>query len=148
MINPRRLMLLTVLLLCCGLAAEARCQERYAVSSSIVNIRQGPGKNHDILWQVEKYFPVEVVEKQGDWFKFRDYEGDQGWIHSSLLDRTDTVIVKKGECNVRQGPGTNFPIAFKVQSGVPFKVINIKDDWIHIRHADGDSGWIYKPLVW
>jgi len=148
MIKPRSRIFLIALILLAGLAAVAWCQERYAVSVSIANIRKGPAESYDILWQVEKYYPVQVMEKQGDWYKFKDYEGDQGWIHNSLLDQTDTVIVKKEECNVRQGPGTNFPVAFRAQNGVPFRVINVKGDWVHIRHADGDDGWIYKPLIW
>jgi SH3-like domain-containing protein len=27
-------------------------------------------------------------------------------------------------------------------------VLERKGDWIHIAHADGESGWIHKMLVW
>jgi len=35
-----------------------------------------------------------------------------------------------------------------VDSGVPFKVLTRKGNWIQVRHADGDKGWIHKSLVW
>ncbi|MGA7144470.1 MAG: SH3 domain-containing protein [Desulfobacterales bacterium] len=27
-------------------------------------------------------------------------------------------------------------------------MLNRKGSWIHVQHADGDKGWIYKTLVW
>ena len=122
--------------------------ERMAVNAETANIRSGPGLDNELLWQVEKYYPVLVIEKKGAWFKFKDFEGDEGWIHRSLLDSGDTVIVKADRCNVRSGPGTQFDVVFTVNKGVPFKVTAREKRWIKILHADGDIGWIFKALVW
>ncbi len=123
-------------------------EERLSVSATIANIRKGPGTNYEKIWQAEKYYPVIVVERDGQWVNFKDYEGDQGWIHESLLSPVKTVIVKKARVNIRSGPGTNNPVIFQAEKGVPFKVIETKGDWIHVAHADGDTGWIFKSLVW
>ncbi|MBW1822500.1 MAG: hypothetical protein JRI92_12225, partial [Deltaproteobacteria bacterium] len=40
------------------LFSSAAFAERLAVSSVTANIRSGPGTNHDILWKVEKYYPI------------------------------------------------------------------------------------------
>lgn len=122
--------------------------ERMAVKVPTANIRVGPGTQYDIIWKVERYYPIEVVKTAGEWCRFRDFENDEGWIFKSLLDKTPTVITFKKKCNVRSGPGTQFKIAFTVAKGIPFKVLKHKDDWIQIRHADGDQGWIFKSLVW
>ena len=122
--------------------------ERLSVSNPIANIRSGPGNNYDILWQVEKYHPLLILEKSGNWYHFRDFEGDSGWIHRSLLSNTPTVITKSETCNIREGPGTSSKIVFTVGKGIPFKIIEKKENWIHIQHADGDQGWIHKSLVW
>jgi len=49
-----------VLLLVWGSVASA---ERLAVSVSIANIRSGPGKNYDILWDRGKKPSIERVSK-------------------------------------------------------------------------------------
>jgi SH3-like domain-containing protein len=65
----------------------AYAAERMAVSANDANIRSGPGPNQDVLWKVEKYYPIEVIETSGVWLRFKDYEGDSGWVHKSLLKR-------------------------------------------------------------
>ena len=133
------------LLLVWGSAASA---ERLAVSVSIANIRSGPGRNFGILWAVEKYHPLDVFQKSGQWYHFRDFEGDEGWINESLVHKLPSIITIKEKCNIRSGPGTKFKISFTVEKGIPFKILKRKGSWIHIQHADGDKGWIHKSLVW
>lgn len=122
--------------------------ERLAVSVSIANVRSGPGTNYDTLWQVNKYYPIKVIKKAGSWLQFVDFEGDKGWVKSTLVRKIPSVITNKENCNIRSGPGTKYSIVFKTERGVAFKVIKEKGSWIYVQHADGDKGWIYKPLVW
>ncbi|WP_300459990.1 SH3 domain-containing protein [Desulfobacula sp.] len=127
---------------------SAFSQERYAVKSSIANLRSGPGTKYDVLWQVEQYHPVIIIEKKEDWYKIKDFENDVAWIHESLLAKMTSVITIKNKCNVRSKPDKNSRILFTVETGVPFRVLERNGDWIKIEHADGDIGWIYKTLVW
>jgi SH3-like domain-containing protein len=122
--------------------------DRLAVSVSVANIRSGPGEKYDILWSVEKYHPLDVFQKSGQWYHFRDFEKDEGWIHESLVSKILSVITRKENCSIRSGPGPRFAILFTVEKGIPFKVLNRKNGWIHVQHADGDSGWIHESLVW
>ena len=122
--------------------------ERLAVSAPVANIRSGPGTRHNVLWKVEKYFPVRIIEKSGEWYHFEDFEGDKGWVHQSLVRKIPAVVTKNDACNIRSGPGTNHKIIFTVEKGIPFKVLERKGSWIHIEHADGDKGWIHKSLIW
>ncbi len=122
--------------------------ERLSVSSKIANIRSGPGTGYEILWKVENYHPIVVIKKSGLWVNFRDFEGDEGWIHTSLTDKKPTVITIKDTCNVRTGPGTNHDVIFTVEKGIPFLIMDRQKDWIQIKHSDGDRGWIHKSLIW
>jgi len=122
--------------------------ERMAVMTPFGNIRSGPGKAYDILWKVEKYHPLRIIEKAGNWYRFRDFEGDEGWIHSSLLSKIPTVITRAETCNIRQGPGLSHRILFTAGKGIPFKVLKREGRWINIQHADGDKGWIHQSLIW
>jgi SH3-like domain-containing protein len=138
------LIIVVIICLSCGAAMA----ERLSVSARIANIRSGPGTNYEILWKVEQYHPIAVIKKQGPWYHFRDFEGDEGWIHQSLVKKNATVITAKDKCNVRKGPGTNHAIVFQIEKGIPFLILERQKSWLRIKHADGDSGWIHKSLVW
>lgn len=122
--------------------------ERLSLSSPVGNVRSGPGTDYAVMWQVERYHPISVIEKKESWYRFRDFENDEGWIHKSLLGDTPSVITQRPKCNVRSGPGMDNEVIFTVGKGVPFKVLGKQGQWIHIEHADGDRGWIHQSLVW
>lgn len=130
------------------LATGTAVAQRVAVVVDRANVRAGPGTDHDILWTVGKYYPMEVIKAAGDWYKGRDFEGDVGWIFHSLVEKVPAVVVKKPLVNVRTGPGTDFRVLFQAEKGVSFKVLESKDKWLKIRHADGEVGWIHRSLVW
>jgi len=130
------------------ISVDALAEERLSVISGIANMRSGPGTEDAVLWQVEQYHPVIVVEKKGNWYKVKDYENDTAWLHNSLLGKVDTVITVKDKSNVRSKPDTKSSILFTVDKGVPFKVLEKKGTWIKIQHADGDVGWIHNSLIW
>ncbi|MFW6052665.1 MAG: SH3 domain-containing protein [Desulfosalsimonas sp.] len=140
----------SVLVICISLVAvfSASAQQRMVVSADVANVRIGPGAEHEKLWKVERNTPILVLDSEGEWYRFEDFEGDRGYIHKDLVDEYETVITKKGLINIREGPGTDHEVAFQAEKGVPFRVVEKKGDWIHIEHADGEKGWIYKKLVW
>ncbi len=129
-------------------AGAAVADFRVSVKVETANIRSGPGIKHNIIWKIEKHHPLRIIKQSGEWYHFRDYERDMGWIHKSLVGNTRTVIMKADNINIRSGPGTRHKVTFTAETGVSFKVLKRKGDWIHIRHADGDTGWVFKELVW
>lgn len=48
------------------------------------NLRAGPGLRHDVLWELEKEYALNVHERRGNWLKVSDPEVD-GWIARSLV---------------------------------------------------------------
>lgn len=149
-LNP--LLVVSVFFFVLFIVGDGFAAQRLAVDASVANVRSGPGTNYEILWQVEKYTPMQILDtdKSGSWYYIKDYEGSIGWISKSLMADIDTVITKPREdrVNIRSGPGTNHDVIFKAIKGVPFKVLERKGNWIHLQHADGDDGWIHKMLVW
>ena len=131
-----------------SLAGTARA-ERMSVTAAKANIRSGPGtEKYEVLWEVERYHPLEVLRRQDGWVFFRDFEGDEAWIYEKLLGKEKTVITRTDMVNIRSGPGTENPIVFKAERGVPFRVLQQKGDWLRIESSNGDKGWIHKKLVW
>ena len=122
--------------------------DRLTIVAPTANIRSEPNTKSDILWQAEKYYPIFVIEKSGAWYHFRDFEDDRGWVNKSLVGKVPAVITKKDLCNIRSGPSTNEKILFTVEKGIPFKMLERKDHWLHVEHSDGDKGWIHDSLIW
>ena len=137
-----------VLILIIILVAGTALAQRLTIVAQVANIRSGPNTDSDILWKVEKYYPIFVIKKSGSWYQFRDFEEDTGWVHKSLVGKVRAVITKKDLCNIRAKPGTKEKILFTVEKGIPFKVVKKKGRWLNVEHADGDRGWIHDSLVW
>ena len=49
--------------------------------------------------------------------------------------------------NVREGPGTNYGIAFGVESGSVLTAFSYTEDWIRVNDERGRNGWIFRGLV-
>ncbi|HID29068.1 MAG TPA: hypothetical protein EYP19_03590, partial [Desulfobacterales bacterium] len=135
---------LSMLVLWVGTASA----KRLSVASHKANVRSGPGTNHEILWTAGKYYPVDIIKQSGSWYRIRDFEGDAGWIHGSLLKKISAVIVKGTIVNVREGPGTGSRVLFQAEKGVSFKLLKRQKKWLKVQHEDGEVGWVHESLVW
>ena len=133
-----------LIVVCSGTAAA----DRLTIVAPLANIRSGPATKYDILWKVEKYYPIFVIKESDSWYYFRDFEDDRGWVHKSLVGKIPAVITNKDLCNIRSGPSTKEKILFRVEKGIPFRILERKGPWLHVEHADGDQGWIHDSLVW
>jgi SH3-like domain-containing protein len=119
-----------------------------SIAASKVNLRAGPGKEAKRLFVVSRGYPVRVLERRDGWAKVEDYEGDRAWVFGDLLSDQRTVLVTKELVNVRKGPSTDREVAFQAQRNVLLQYLGQDGKWVHVRHADGDEGWVYAPLVW
>ncbi|HEY4201905.1 MAG TPA: SH3 domain-containing protein [Devosiaceae bacterium] len=76
--------LLFVLFVMCVGAAPAFAQTRSAVTTSNVNMRQGPGTNYAVAQVLRSGESVNIVRCTGNWCLVQ-FRGNRGWISSSLL---------------------------------------------------------------
>jgi len=140
--------LLTALLLT-ALAFPSLAANKYVtVKKDGVNIRSKPNTKSEILWEVFKDFPLQVINHKGDWLQTKDFEGDTGWIFKTLAGKEKRVIVKVNTANMRTGPGKNYELVATVKYGVVFTPLKKESSWIKVKHEDGTTGWIYKDLLW
>jgi SH3-like domain-containing protein len=126
----------------------ALAAEYVSVNKDGVNLRSGPGTNHEILWEVFNDFPLQVIGRKDQWLHTVDFEGDKGWVFSPLVGKKKTVIVKVKLGNMRLGPGTNYETVARVKYGVVFLPEAREGEWVKVRHNDGTTGWLHKDLIW
>ena len=65
---------------------------------------------------------------------------------SSALAADYMTVIKDG-VNVRSGPSTKSEIYWEVFKDFPVKVLQKKNGWIKTKDFEGDTGWIYAPLL-
>ncbi len=53
-----------------------------------VGLREGPGTNFKVTAQIQKGTALEVVEEQGNWYKVRLEDGQEGWIGKATVSET------------------------------------------------------------
>ena len=129
-------------------ASAAHAQGMVSVKGSTLNMRDGPGTHTAVLWELKKGYPLQVTQRQGNWLKVRDFEGDTGWVARSLTGRTPHHIVKSRVANVRSGPGTQHRIVGKVEYGELVRTREKRADWVRVEREQGMGGWIARRLLW
>lgn len=119
-----------------------------SVKKDGVNIRSGPSTKNAVLWEVFKGFPLKILKTEGQWVQTVDFEGDKGWVFSSLLSSEKTMIVKVDSANMRGGPSKDYDIIASVKKGVVFKPLAIQGNWVKVSYKEDLTGWIYNQLLW
>ncbi|WP_417912687.1 SH3 domain-containing protein [Candidatus Electronema sp. TJ] len=137
------------LLLCALLlaASAVSAAEFMSVVKDGVNLRSGPDASSEVFFQLPAGYPLQVIERKGDWINVSDYENDKGWVSASLVSITPYVIVKAERGNIRSGAGPDQPQVGKVVRDVILKKLDQQGDWIKVSHPQL-TGWIHKQLVW
>jgi SH3-like domain-containing protein len=65
-----------------------------SLKSDRVQVRQGPGTDHKILWVFNRVgLPVEVIQEFENWRQVRDQDGSVGWVAHSLLSARRTAVI-------------------------------------------------------
>lgn len=130
-------------------AAKSAAKKMVSIPSDAVNLRAGPGTKHDATMKVGRHYPLEVLKRQGEWLKVRDFEGDEGWVLASLTSKKPTMIAKRPGANIRKGPGTEHPVVKQTQYGQVFLVAEKRGRWIKVTLPDGKTrGWVDRSLLW
>jgi SH3-like domain-containing protein len=91
------------------------------------------------------------VSLSGDWYAVKDVDGDVSWMHKKLLTNAfHCAVVRKAAAHIRTGPGKHY--AQTAWSPAPqyysFKVMKRKGAWVKVKDEWGQTGWIYRSLLW
>ena len=122
--------------------------EMVSIKGSVVNMRSGPGTNTDVLWELERGYPLQVIKRQGSWLQVKDFENDRGWVARALTGRTPHHIVKARVANIRSGPSTRSRIVGKAERYDLMRTRGSKTGWVRVERGDGVKGWMSKGLLW
>lgn len=137
----------------CWLLAMSPATQAASMKSIIgdqVNVRSGPGKKHEVLFRANLGYPIQVEQQQGDWIRFKDWQGERGWVTKEMVGNVTTAVVLGTDANVRRGPRASEASVTKVQRGEIYKVLARKNGWVKLGYYEDNEelGWIREDLVW
>lgn len=72
---------------------------------------------------------------------------EQAVYINTKADVKQEVIVNVTTANIRQGPGTTYPVVSKVKSGTILGFISSSGGWYEVLLADNSRGWISGNIV-
>lgn len=119
----------------------------YVITNQESNIRQGYGTNWDRIARVKQGTLLLVIGQKDVWLRVRMPDQRIGWIRNDLIERNPTILIALQQSNVRQGPGTNFGIKTRIESGSPLVKISEQEGWSRVYLPDGEIAWIRNDLV-
>ena len=146
-----RFLMMAVLVVVTGMWESAPAQAatgQLCVTSPRANLREGPGREHRITWEVNRFMPLIQIGQEGYWIKVRDVDGDTHWIFGELVtERIDCITIKELRANVRKRPTSAASKWFTVEKYTSFKRVETKGKWVNIEY-EGESMWLFHTLVW
>lgn len=93
-------------------------------------------------------YPVEVVVTLGAWLKVRDATGELAWIEANRLSNERMVMLKVQRAPVRKAPDDSAPVVFEAEQDVLLGLVDTLDNWAHVKHRDGVTGYIRITQLW
>jgi uncharacterized protein YgiM (DUF1202 family) len=57
------------------------------------------------------------------------------------------VVVKDAYIDLHTGPGRGFPVTFSAERGVTIELLRQRTDWIEVRTARGQRGWVHRSQL-
>lgn len=119
------------------------------LASEKVFVRTGPALRYPIKWVYQRErLPVEIIQEFDTWRKIRDMDGDDGWVHSSLLSGDRSIIVK-GEANlaVRKEAETDSRVLAWLEPNVVAAAEGCHGAWCRVL-VDGYEGFAERKFLW
>ena len=120
-----------------------------SLKSNDSNLRIGSSINYPIkLKYVIANTPVEIIDEYKNWRKIKDYEGNEGWLHRSLLKSKRFAIINvpyEEGAQVYDKPKGN--VIGKIGKKNIVKIEKCLNDWCYIKYKEY-KGWISKLNLW
>jgi SH3-like domain-containing protein len=119
-----------------------------SLAAERVNVRFGPGKQYPVNWMfARKGLPVEIIEEFDTWRKIRDHDGEEGWVHASLLSSRRTIMVIGEVRSLRRTPSTDAREVLRAEPGVIGDLFDCEETWCRVE-IEGRRGWLQRSEFW
>ena len=144
--------------------AQQTIHERYMTTADVA-LRAGPGMNYSVITTLPKGIAINVVGREGYWLKVESKHGgkpgyiDEQFAQPERAAQTTPTNPSPGnsfagayrtikDADLREGPGSKYPVVAKLPSDIRVNVVRAEGDWLRVvsKHG-GKPGYVEKRVV-
>ena len=112
-----------------------------------VNVRYGPSFEYPIKYvYLKKNLPIKVIDKMENFRRIIDHKHNSGWIHTSQLRKSSSVILSEEQIIFSKPSKFSKPIAI-AEKGKLILIKKCKKNWCKTSVLN-ISGWILFDNFW
>ena len=112
-----------------------------------VNVRYGPSFEYPIKYvYLKKNLPIKVIDKMENFRRIIDHKHNSGWIHTSQLKKSTSVILNKKHYIFSKPTKFSEPLAI-AEKGKLILLKKCKNNWCKTSNKE-ISGWILFDNFW
>jgi len=129
---------------------EKHNYEFKSIKSDNANMRIGPGKRFEILWNFKKVgLPVKILKKFEQWYKIETPDGSIGWMWSKLLSSKEKTIIFIKEDIIYRKDSIDSNIIANVSKNSILNIHYCKNKWCKVESKkDKVRGYVKKDNIW
>lgn len=114
-----------------------------ALRAEEARARRGPGKRYPSRWVYHRRgLPLRIVDEHDTWRLVRDWEGSEGWIHTSLLRGDARFQVVGAWQNLHNAPAADAVIEARLEAGVTGELLRCRGGWCEVQAPESRRGWL------
>ncbi len=115
-----------------------------------VNMRTGPGVRYPVTWVYQRRgLPVEVTDEFDTWRRVKDPDGEEGWVHQSMLSGQRTGFVLEEAVPVYKGSTLSSAVIAQLSPGVVVTVDRCpRQTEFCLIEIEGLDGWVRRGVFW
>ncbi len=122
-------------------------EEFVMLKNKKVNVRHGPSFEYPIKYiYLKKNLPIKVIDKKENFRRIIDHKHNSGWIHTSQLKKSSSVILTENQFIFSKPTKFSKPIAL-AEKGKLILLKKCKNNWCKISN-ESMSGWILFDKYW
>ena len=122
-----------------------------SLRSDKVFVRTGPAQRYPIKWVFKREgLPVEIIQEFDTWRKIRDLDGEEGWIHQSLLSGKRNIVIRPVDNDtviLQRDPEEGARAVVALEPKVIAQLIQCVASWCELKIA-GYEGWTQRKMLW
>ena len=142
-----------------GDSLDSALPRYFSLRNELTYVRVAPDLSRPVLFVYARArYPVLALLQYENWYRIRDFQGDEGWVRAANLSRRRTAIVQVEDTLLFSEPGFTAQKRARLVYGVVVRPLNCEPHWCKVRLiAEGHEGlpddaplegWLPREVLW
>ena len=141
---------IVILFLCLSIISiqSLGAEEKFlSLKKNKTNVRYGPGLDYPIKYIYRKLnLPVKRIDKKENWRRVIFFDNNSGWIHSSQLKPSNSIITIEEKILFKKPSNFSKPLA-KLEKRRLLVIKKCRKDWCNVV-TGRYNGWVTIKNIW